>query len=64
MSIDDVNFGQKWSEVKNERQKWKAKAHHGLHGNQWVKVELQISKTILVKKSCSNYMDTSDIEFV
>ena len=56
LSIDDANFGQKWW-----RQKWNAKAHHGLHRSQWVKVELQ--KTILVKK-VYNYMDTSDIEFV
>ena len=39
LSKDDANFGQKWW-----RQKWKAKARHGLHGSQWVKVELQNSK--------------------
>ena len=39
LSKDDANFGQKWC-----RQKWKVKACHGLHGSQWVKVELQNSK--------------------
>ena len=41
LSINDTNFDQKWW-----RQKWKAKAHHGLHRSQWVKVELQNSKTL------------------
>ena len=40
LSIDDADFGQKWW-----RQNWKAKARHGLHRTQWVKVELQDSKT-------------------
>ena len=64
LSIDDVNFGQKWW-----RQRWKAKAHHGLHSREWVEVELQklknkSSNINSCQKSCSNCMDTSDIVLV
>ena len=53
-----ANFGQKWL-----CQKWKAKARHGLH-NRIAKLENKSSNINSCLKSCSNCMDTSDIEFV